>query len=161
MAYPVPGTVWLNPTAADAGGTRLLDIVEDEIEYEQGKASIEGRSDFDRGSYVLLRDTAPDRLILPLVGNAEALAMLLGDTEEFDLEPVFSIAVRPKDSTEKHLYGPHWQLSAESEARLVFSRRRWLFEDSRLILVAGVVPGAAKKPSMYDTVANINTHYGL
>lgn len=175
---PLRGELYLTPTSAAVGGTRIQGIVEDRIEWEDGAGTAHFGGGLEADNWITIRrpNAQPARLTIPLRDVASTTLQLLfamlstgtgfdthggNGTAIHGLAPTAALVVRPVTSGELFLYGPRWALHAESLARLTWSRKVARYDGSTLILAPQRSLDGTKKAAMFATAANINSHYGL
>lgn len=177
-AHPVPGYVYTAPTSAAVGGTLVNGLVEDRIEWEDGRGvrAFGSGLEADAWSMVPVQGEKPPALILPVRDVAAATLQLLfshlstGTTMHshggqgvppFGDLPGVALVVRPKDTSQLYLYGPRWKMHPDCVKRLTWHRNVARFDGSLLVLCPQRSLDGSKKAFMFDSVSNINTYYGL
>lgn len=175
-AHPRPGKLYLEPTSAAAGGTQIVGIFEDRIEWDDGIQTVHVGAGLAGDDWETLRapSDSPPRLIIPVRDVSSTTLQLLfsllgtgssirsdgaGTVGVHGVAPGWALALRPNDGS-AILYGPRWKLHAESVKRIVWSRTAMRYEGAELIL-APHRSLSGKRAFMEDTAENIDAHYEL
>jgi hypothetical protein len=176
-AKPRPGKLYIDPTSAAVGGTLLAGILDDRIEFDDGRTvrHFGAGPEIDNWATLAAPAASPAKLIIPVRDVSAATMQLLlallstgtaihssggQGTATHGMPPSVALALRPKDGSEI-LYGPRWTLHAESVKRLVWSRTAMRYEGSQLVLAPHRSLDHTKRAFMEDSAANIDAHYGL
>lgn len=175
-ASPLPGKLYLEPTTAGAGGTQIVGISEDRIEWEDGIETRHVGAGLDSDDWETLRAPSemPPRLIIPVRDVSSVTLQLLfsllstgtgmkshgaNTVGIHGVAPGWALALRANVGNEI-LYSPRWKLHAESVKRIVWSRSAMRYEGSELML-APHRSLDGKRAFMLDTAANIDAYYEL
>lgn len=177
-AHPTPGKVFYNPTSAAVAGTQIYGIADDRVEFDDG-AGVQAfgtgleadawaiqRAPGERPAalYIPVRDVSSTtmQLLFSLLSTGSTMHSHGGNGVAVHGDPPsVALVVRPKDTTQNYLYGPRWKMHPLCERRLTWHRGVFRYADSLLVLAPLRSLDGTKKAFMEDTVANINTYYGL
>lgn len=179
-AHPIPGKVFIDPTSAAVGGTQVVGIAEDAIEFdprlkvEHDGSGLEadawvttrGRSDGPPVLSLPVRDVSSTtlKLLLSLLSTGVAVASHGGNATTVHGTPTaVALVIRPQETTtpQDYFYGGRWVLHEESIALLTWNRGEMRYAGSVLRLCPERSLDGSEKAYMLDSVANIDTHYGL
>ena len=177
-AGPVPGTLHINPTAAAAGGTQVVGIDGDRMEFDDGAGVRHFGGGLEADNWVTLRRPGekPPALSIPVRDvSATSLQLLFSllstgtgldshggnSTAVHGVPPSVALVIRPKDTNQDYLYGPAWRLHQDSRALLVWARNEWHYSGSLLVLAPHRSTDGTKQAFKKATAAAINTAYGL
>lgn len=175
--HAIPGILVLDPTDATTGGTNIVGIDDDGIEFDDGREFRVVGSGFQRDAFDILptRGRAPV-LRLPLRDQGSTSMQLLFDylsigtaihsdggqaSPNYVSTAVGALLIRPVDTTQLYFYGPRWVLHPENEGRIVWHRNRLHFDGSVLALTPRRSINGTLRAWSRDTAANINSYYGL
>lgn len=177
--FATPGSLYLTPTKAATGGTLISGIEEQLITFmfraevvvrRTGTGANEGfRSRMRRVGPALLRvplrqqdSTALKILFSHLTTDGTTLRPTGGTAAiPFAILPAFALVLRPKLSTEKHIYAPKWRLASESEQHAVFGEVLPNMEGNVLNLIANWSETSGVPAWMWGASADIDTAYSL
>ena len=176
-AHPVPGLVFINPTAAAAGGTQLRGIFDDQVEFEDGTEVEHHGGGLEADSWVTTRKQGrPAVLLIPVRDvSSTTIQLLLGllstgtgaDSNGgtgigvHGVPPAVSLAIRPRDTGQDYFYSPRMVLHERSVKRIVWSRTVPKYDGSVLALCPERSLDGTKQAYKLGTAAAINTTYGL
>lgn len=177
-AGPIPGRVFLAPTSAAVGGTQVRGLFEDSIGFDDGTLTEHYGAGLESDNWTTVRtpSTTPPKLILPIRDQTtqgfQLLLSLLSDgasvhssggvsTAVHGTPPSVILAVRPKDTTQKYLYGPRWYMHRDTVKRITWHRNLFHFDGASLELAPSRSLDHTLRAFMLDTPANIDAHYSL
>ncbi len=177
---PVPGAIYLNPTNATTGGTKLIAIERNRIEWEDGVKVRHVGTGVDPDAWETLRTPGRPALLRIAMRDESATARKLvhsalstsgsslnsdpaagSGTYMFQPMPGNALGFRPDDTSELYLYTPRAAIAEDAEIRRLASRIFTTYHESDLILALQRSLDGSKQAFKWDTAAAINSYYGL
>lgn len=179
-ANPVPGALYLNPTNATTGGTKLMAVERNQIEWEDGARVRHIGTGVDPDAWETIRAPGETALLrIPMRDESATARKLLhsllttsgnaldsdpaagGGTGMFRPAPNFALGFRPDDTTQLYFYAPRASMREDARLRRLASRVFTTYHESDLILALLRNLAGTKEALKFDTAANINTYFGL
>lgn len=177
---PTPGALYLNPTNATTGGTKLVAIERNRIEWEDGVKVRHVGTGVDPDAWETLRVPGAPALLRIAMRDESATARRLlhsaltasgsaldsdpaagTGTWMFQPMPNYALGFRPDDTSALYFYAPRVSVREDAAIRRMAARVFTTYHESDLILALLRRLDGAKEAFKFDTATNINTYYGL